>query len=306
MNFDGLTAEIRGEVEARTATQVATCETLAASLARRIDFASPNSSKEPAEMSRLALDGGVFVENNGVDEHGQRVSIDQMQVKNLIIDRAADTIRADGPGWVSTTRIGSATMPGAAPAPPMPVPMNPLPAAGAVPPPLTYVHIAFEGGIGGSVSQRRIEFQRQVRTTYAPVDDWSKRVIANRLADLGERGVLLTSHKLTMIEMLAGRERWIETQATGNAVVEGQTFTVQAPLISYSSQKEVLTLEGDGHADAELWYRTIPGEPSSYAAARKWRYWLRTGMFDVEDARVFDLKNGGKFQMPGPKPGGRR
>ncbi|MDX1948634.1 MAG: hypothetical protein SFU86_24820 [Pirellulaceae bacterium] len=299
MNFDGQTVEVGGEVQVRTPTQTATCETLAAALAKRIDFAAPQTDA-PAELARLALDGGVFAENNGLDERGQRVSLDQLQVKNLVLDRAADTIRAEGPGWVSTTRLGSAAAIPGSPPPPLPMPTAPGQPLANVPPALTYVHIAFEGGIGGSISQRRIEFQKQVRTTYAPVTDWNQRVVAERLSDLGERGVLLTSAKLTVIEMLDGRRRWIETQASGNAVVEAATFTVQAPLISFSSDKEVLTLEGDGHADAELWYRTIPGEPSSYAAARKWRYWLRTGMFDVEDARVFDLNNpGGKFRLPG-------
>jgi hypothetical protein len=121
------------------------------------------------------------------------------------------------------------------------------------------------------------------------------------LSDLGERGVLITSQELTVVEMqIPGQPRWIETSATGNVVVEGQVFTVHAPLVAYSTDKEVLTLEGDGRADAELWYRDAPGQNSSYASARKWRYFLRTGMFDVEDAKQFNIQDfRGRIRVPG-------
>jgi hypothetical protein len=135
------------------------------------------------------------------------------------------------------------------------------------------------------------------------VNDWKDQVIFNQMSDLGERGVLITSRELTVVEMLLpGQPRWIETSATGNVVVEGRTFTVHAPLVAYSTDKEVLTLEGDGRADAELWHREAPGQSSSYASARKWRYFLRTGMFDVEDAKTFniqDFNNGGRIRIPG-------
>jgi hypothetical protein len=112
----------------------------------------------------------------------------------------------------------------------------------------------------------------------------------------------MTSDKLTAIEMNPPRQRpWIEASVTGNTIVEGKKFTVHAPRIAYSSDKEVLSLEGDGRADAELWYRTVPGQPSSYGAASKWRYWLRTGLFDVEGARPFEFQLNGidKIRLPG-------
>jgi hypothetical protein len=36
-------------------------------------------------------------------------------------------------------------------------------------------------------------------------------------------------------------------------------------------------------------------------AARKWRYWLQTGMFDVEDAKPFEFQLNGidKIRLPG-------
>jgi hypothetical protein len=167
---------------------------------------------------------------------------------------------------------------------------------------LNYVHIAFEGAIAGDLARHEIVFQRQVRTIFSPVNDWDERVQVERLEDLGETGVLMTSERLTVLEMtLAGQPRWIEASASGGAIVEGTTFKVSAPRIAYTSDKEVLTLEGDGRADAELWYRAVPGQAPSYGAARKWRYWLRTGLFDVEDARPFEFQLNGidKIRLPG-------
>jgi hypothetical protein len=297
--FDGLTAQLRGEVQARTATQVANCRTLDATLARRIDFAAPNP-REPAELASLKLDGGVFLENRGLDEQGEQVSYDLAQLKNLTLDRASGRMTSDGPGWVSTTRASGAALPGAA-ARPMPANAAPAP-AGPGNTPLTYVRIAFEKGIEGNLDKRTIIFHGDVKTTYSQVNDWKEPVIARQLANLGPRGVQMTSQALTVVEMvLPGQPRWIEISATGNVVVEGQSFTAQAPLVAYASDKEVLTLEGNGRADAELWYRDAPGQANSYASARKWRYWMQTGMFDVEDAKVFNLNQfqGGRIRLPG-------
>jgi hypothetical protein len=173
------------------------------------------------------------------------------------------------------------------------------------PPKLNFIHIEFQGGIVGNIAQRQIEFQNQVRTIFAPIAAWDQSVAASRLEDLGEKGVLLTSDRLTVLEMApAGQTPWIEAFASGGAVVEGKEFTVQAPRIAFTSDKELLTIEGDGFKEAELWHRRAPGEPSSYAAARKWSYWLRSGTLSVEGSKEFNIQ-----QLPAGLlrlPGGRR
>jgi hypothetical protein len=299
LTFDGQTALISGEVQARTATQLATCKTLELTLTRRIDFAAATSGEQP-EMGRLTMDGGVSIVSRSLNEKGEQQSLDRVQLQDLAIDRTAGTLNAAGPGWVTSTRLPTATLPGG------PLPGGPLagrpPADPAAPPQLNHIHVDFQGGIVGNLARREMEIQRQVRTTFIPVRDWDEQVVIERLEDLGEKGVLMTSERLTVIEMTpAGQQPWIEASASGNAIVDGKNFKVSAPRISYTSDKEVLTLEGDGRADAELWYQTLPGQPSSYGAARKWRYWLRTGMFDVEDARPLEFQLNGidKIRLPG-------
>jgi lipopolysaccharide export system protein LptA len=293
-HFDGQTSEMFGEVQASTATQVVSAKRLEATLNRRIDFAAMQNRGD-TDLARLTFDGGVDITNRTLDEHDEQVSYDQMQVKNLVFDRTAGTLHADGPGWVRSTRVASASLPGGA-ALPMPMPAGPVdPSA---PPKLNQIQITFQGPIEGLLDKRQIEFHRDVRTTFVPVKDWDERIEVKQLEDLGERGILMTCEKLTVIEMRpAGRKPWIEAFVTGNAIVEGQTFTVHAPRISYTSDKQLLTLEGDGRADAVLWHRTAPGQPGSRVPAQKWQYWIETGEFSVEGIGNSD------FQAP---PGGLR
>ncbi|MEX2176104.1 MAG: hypothetical protein WD872_17210 [Pirellulaceae bacterium] len=297
LNFDGQTAVVSGEVQARTATQVATSKTLSATLVERIDFAAPSGGGQ-TDLAKLQFDGGVFIESRGLDEAGQQISYEQMQVKNLLIERTAGTLHADGPGWVSTTRLAKAGLPGATAS----IPASPMQPTDSDPNAKINVYIDFQGAIVGNLASRQIEFQREVRTIYMPVTDWDQRVVVNRLEDLGDEGVIINSERLTVVEMTPpGQPRWIETYASGNAVVEGKTFTVEAPRIVYTSDKQMLTLEGDGRADAQLWYRTLPGQPTSHVAAQKWQYWLRTKLFEVQGIKTsdFQVPSGGPFKLPG-------
>ena len=117
-----------------------------------------------------------------------------------------------------------------------------------------------------------------MRTIFSPVNDWNERIVVTKLDDLGEQGLQMTSDKLTVIEMNPpGQRPWIEAFVTGDTLVEGKKFTVVAPRIEYTSDKQLLTLKGVGRADAQLWYRDGPGQPESASAARNWSYWLDTG-----------------------------
>ena len=279
--FDGLAAEMSGEVQARTATQVINAQRLEATLSRRLDFAMPAGASD-GDLARLVLDGGVHFVGRTLDEHGEQTAYDEAQVKNLVVDRTAGTLHADGPGWMRSHRVASAGGPGvpllgARPMPPM-GPVDPH-----APPKLNYIHVEFQGAIAGLIERRQIEFQRQVRTIFAPVSDWHEQVVATKLDDLGDQGILMTSDKLTVVEMNPpGQKPWIEAFVTGNAIVEGKRFTAHAPRIEYTSDKQLLILRGDGRADAQLWYREGPGHPESSSAAQKWEYWLDTGKFKAE------------------------
>ena len=296
--FDGQTIHLNGEVEARTATQRVLCPALEVTLSQPLDLADLRG-KKTMELGRLHMEGGVYLENREVDEFGQPLSHDQFKAKNLTIDRIKGRLHADGPGWVGSVRRGIGGMAGV-PAGLAGVgqPGN-APAASA----LSSIHIQFEQRIEGRLEEHTIEFQRKVRTTYAPAADFDDLIVARTPADLGERGVLMTSDKLAVTEMQVGAQKWLEMEAKENAVVEGSKFTVRASSVRYTSDKEVLTIEGNGRTDAEIWYQSVPGQPRTYTSARKLRYWIREGEFDGEDFNILDL------QQLSPRlklPGGRR
>jgi hypothetical protein len=297
--FDGQTIRLDGEVEARTATQRVLCPALEVTLSQPLDLADLRG-KKTMELGRLHLEGGVYLENRGVDEFGQPLSHDQFKAKNLTIDRVNGRLHADGPGWVGSVRRGIGSLPGAGGG----IGGATLGGPGIAPDSaLSSIHIQFEQRIEGRLEEHTIEFQRKVRTTYAPAADFDDLIVARTPADLGERGVLMTSDKLAVTEMQVGAQKWLEMEAKENAVVEGSKFTVRASSVRYTSDKEVLTIEGNGRTDAEIWYQSVPGQPRTYTSARKLRYWIREGEFDGEDFNILDL------QQLSPRlklPGGRR
>ena len=113
--FDGQTAEMLGDVCARsqapTATYVVNAKRLEASLNRHINFTTPAGAND-TDLARVVFDGGVHVVSRTLNEHGEQTSYDQAQVQNFIMDRAAGTFHADGPGWVSSHRLATAGLPG--------------------------------------------------------------------------------------------------------------------------------------------------------------------------------------------------
>jgi hypothetical protein len=301
LKFDGETATLSGDVESRTATQLARSRTLEARFSQRINFLTPQGNQQ-AEIKQVRLDGGVFIENRGLDERGQQISLDQLNVPNLTVDRAAGTLHADGPGWFNTVRKSGGGIPGApagAGSPPQIV--SPLPGPGGNNDGLTSIHVEFERAIEGNLARREIQFQYEVKTTYSPAQQFTDRIVAGSASELSERGVLMTSDFLTVNDMVTPTQRWAELLATGHVHLEGRTFTVQAVRVAYTSQTELLTIEGDGRADAEIWQRSVTGQEPNHFSAQKCMYNLRGGNFEGAGSTrmVFPGSGGMKFPKIG-------
>ncbi len=304
MTFDGSTAVLVGEVQATSSKQRALSETLEVTLAQPIEFNNPQAQGS-TDVARLRFDGGVDLENTSLGPMGERVSVEQLQVRNLLIDRRTGALKADGPGWLTSVRTGGAealaTGPGQVAAP------IALPAGNAGE--LTHLHIEFRGGITGDVNKHEISFQEQVRAIYASVPDWDTRITMKDLdqgglAALGEKGALLSSDQLTVREMtmpggLASAQKWVEMEASGRTLVEGKSFTARAERISYTTDKEQLVLQGDGRNDAELWHQQVKGGQYSYTAATKIMFWRGKNEVVFEGGKVLDLQQLGK---PPPSP----
>jgi len=299
MVFDGLVARFMGEVQVRTAAQTAHMPMLEATLTRRLDFGTPLAAATagpmptPVGLARVLLDGGekgVYIESRGVDELGQLVSRDQMSVRGAVLDQVSGGLRAQGPGWVSTVRrgasAGAAIGGGAAVA--ASAPQN----ADA----LTSIHVAFEREMVGDLNQRWIEFRQEVRTTYSPAEDFGDVIAAEALAPLGERMVLMRSQTLRITDTSFAQARSFALAAEGGAKVEGRNMFVDAPRLKYASDKEALTIEGEGRVLARIDYFQ-GGRPVTTQAQRIW-YNLRSGELKLDGANIqFPL--GGELKFPG-------
>jgi hypothetical protein len=305
--FDGLTARFAGNVQLRSSTQTALAPALEATLAERLDFQATGGQPR-AELAHVLLDGqttGVYVENQGFDESGQLVSREQMKARSLAIDRLAGKLHVAGPGWVSTVRRGNTAMPG-----------SPSNAAGSMTPvsatisptdqlnqqPLTSIHVAFEREIAGDLNRREIEFRQQVLTTYSPANDFSDVIAADPIAKLGPRMVLMQSDKLTITEFVQPPLRWFELRATGHTKVRGEKVDVDAPIVGYSSDKEVLTIQGDGRADAKAWLHRTPGDDPARFEGQRLSYNLRTGELQTDVIKNVHINLAPNVKLPFPSP----
>ena len=92
---------------------------------------------------------------------------------------------------------------------------------------------------------------------------------------------------------------FLELEALGNTLVEGNGFTARAHRLTFAEKKSLLVLEGDGRSDAQLFRQPLPGGPTSQAAARRILYWQSTNRVEIDDARFFDF---GQFTGGGSKP----
>jgi hypothetical protein len=295
LTFDGLVARCAGGVEIRTATQTALAPALDATLGRRIDFQA-TSGQPQAELARVFLDGGttgVYVESRTFDDYGAQISREQLRARNVSVDQIAGTLHAAGPGWVSSVRKSSGLREqGAGNAGQASVISSQEPES------LTCIHVAFEREIAGELKGRWIEFRQQVQTTYSPANSFSDLIVANPLQKMSERMMLMTSDTLRVTEMISPPARWFELLAAGGTKIEGDRFHVDAPKVGYVSDKEWLTIQGDGRADARIWV-TRPEQKGNWAG-QKLRYNLRTGELQNDVARSIHIELGPNTNLPIP------
>jgi lipopolysaccharide export system protein LptA len=291
LEFDGAVALFGGNVQVQTANQQqwARAETLEVTMAKRVNFADAKPGVKP-EVQQIAFDRNFALENRSLDKQGKLASIEKMQAESVRIEQQSGRMEADGPGWVSTVRLGGASNSltsarGAAPP-------NPASRPTSAAPQFTYLFVEFQLQVVGNLFQHQVEFQRNVRTIYGPVDGWQGTLnIDQRPEQLNEQTVLMECQRLELREMPGSfRDTTsMEMEATGDTVVEGKGFTARASRIGYQDEKQLLTLEGDGRQDAELTRQTTVGGQQSHLKARKIMYWKFDNRVEVDDARMLDL-----------------
>ncbi|MGO8688707.1 MAG: hypothetical protein ACLQLG_03660 [Thermoguttaceae bacterium] len=313
MDFDGRKAVFRHAVVASDPTHRLRTEVMEAQLQQPIRFADAKMDKTDGQIEEIYCHGGVFMESYSLDDRGQQLSQQRMEVPWMRVNAISGALLAGGPGWVVSVRRGAADLLASAAGTGAGAPPGAAPAVGtahgktAAKPPsdqLGCVHVRFQGGITGDI-RHEATFHDQVRAAYAPVDSWTASLDTENVEALGPNGALLHCDELSADNLAAPASKTpgLEFVAAGNAVLEGggDQFTARAARITYDQKKDLMILEGDGRTDAELYRQLAPGARASKAAARKIFYWPKTKRSYVDGARTLEFN-----QSPGDRSSNNR
>ncbi|HEV3416388.1 MAG TPA: hypothetical protein VG056_06230, partial [Pirellulales bacterium] len=332
MTFDGGTAKFWHSVVGESRARKFQTDSLEVLLHRRIDFSQPRAEERP-EIERISFRDGMWMESRGFDpkDPNKLISLDHMHSSDLTINEMSGEILGQGPGWLTSVRQNSPD--------PMQPAAGPLAASSVVLPvshtapdhggkhsgaatghgatgrnhkatdkaPLNYLHVDFGGALSGNLNQHEITFHDNVRSVNGPVLSWEDELNPDQVDDLGPGGVLMNcDDRLTVRQSdakptaAAPQRRPIELEAFGNVVVQGDVFTAHANRLTYTEAKDLLTLEGDGRRDAELFRQERPGDPPAQTLARQIFYWRSSNSVSISKARLLDLN-----QIPGRDDSGK-
>lgn len=288
MDFDGLTARFVDRVVTSSGGTALKAGSLDVILAQPIDFSDPAKQRgQRSEVARIACGSGVRIDSQNTAEDGSK-SVEQLFVRDLVLDRATGGFTGTGPGRLTSTRYGQS--------PAMAMPATPGAAAAPAPPPrpdeLTYLGVDFQRGLRGNINHRVMEFHQRVEAIWGPVARWGDTLDPHAPDGLPPRAVSISSDVLSVGQSPVSpgqRQTAIELAAGGNVLVEGETFTARSTRLSWSEAKDLLVFEGDGRSDAQLFRQERVGGPTSSASAGKILYWRALNRVDVEDTRFLDL-----------------
>ncbi len=287
MEFDGRTISCQRGVEIRGPAQIATADSLQATLSEpvrlqtmghaAVENAGHEKAKKALELAEVALTGHVWLENRTFDDAGL-ASIDELSLESLSFRQQTGDLFGVGPGWISSVRF-----------------LGSVPLGNALQdrqPSLSHTLVEFQKRLQGSMKTREISVSDQVRAIHGPVDNWQERLRFDEPAGLSPNSVFMRCTVLTVAQMGPSREPSLEFVASGNTEIEGRTFVARAQQVRYAQAKDSLVMEGDGRSVAQLRYQNRIGGTLQQAAARKIQYWIGENRATV-DGVVF-----GDFNLP--------
>jgi hypothetical protein len=305
MDFDGLTARFIDQVVTSSGEGRLDAGSLDVVLDRPFDFSqmTAGNSRGQADVARIACGSGVKIRNVSTTADGSQ-SVERLYVRDLVIDRTTGNVVGNGPGRLENVRLGQA--PGFDTPAGLAGPGQPPPPQQPKPDELTYLAVDFQKGLSGNLGRRVLEFQQRVEAIFGPVASWDDTLDPRDARGLPPRAVKISSDVLGVGQTppLPGMRRGsMEMYATGNILVEGDTFTGRSSRLSWSESKDLIVFEGDGRSDAQLYRQERVGAPTSTASAGKIFYWRGLNRVDIQDARYLDLDQinaaAAGFQPPG-------
>lgn len=276
MYFDGLTARFEKQIRAdfdQHALQ--TDRLLEVQMDQRFNFAHPPRDGERRPGAEHVRCYGSFVLHGQTAEQGTLLSLERMEARDLRLHYPTGQIQAAGPGWLEQVRRGSGPQMAAA------APMPRRPAKDG----LNFIRVKFHRDLEGNFRQQRMLFTGNVETVYGPVENWDQRLAADRL---GPSGIWMKCNEMEVRRMGTAPSEWLELEAQGNIDIDGQQFTARGSKLTYTQQKDLLVLQGDGHSDARISKQGGTGLTGNFVA-RKILFWRSTGRVKWEDGRPAEL-----------------
>jgi hypothetical protein len=250
-------------------------------------------------VAEIVCQGGVFIDGSTYDERGL-ASIDHMEAADLSVNMATGDILAHAPGY-GKGRMTQVRRGGGPAAVAVPGLSQDEPAAASDEDQLSYLEVEFNRTLSGNMNQREVRFGDDVHTVYGPVPTWESKLDPNLKDGLGPRGIEMTCEQLKVREMTGStaEARFIELEAIGNTDVTGNGFRASSSVMRYSSDKQTLTLEGDGRRDATIWHQERPGADPRTVSAKIITYWPQVRRVRIEKVRSSSLSNHSKyFRLP--------
>lgn len=283
--FDGLKAQMRGDVVAKTAGQTLATPLMEVFFQERVDFSHPQQAAQRPQLARVACSGGVLLDRVAFDAQGRQAD-ERIKVEQLSVDQLSGALKANGAGWVRAVHRGNGSLGG------LPVPGGKPAAAPTGGAGLSFLGVRFQRGIVGNFHHKELTFQGQVKAVYGPVLDWESSLEPDEDPSRLPPGSLnINCENLNVVQMPGAAKTdppQVELMAAGNAIAETVDFTARADKIKYAQAKQTLSLEGDGLASASLERQQGFAGPQQRIAARKFTYFLSTGNWKIHDGTGFD------------------
>lgn len=293
MAHDGRTAVFERGVEARMSMQQLRTDRLQVLFADKAQTMGPNSfasvQNGPRSQQIVQVDcfDGVQIDSRTIRPDGNPLAVERVAARTLTIDQRTGDFTAEGPGEVTSVRLGT---PGGANFPGQ-QPQNPATTTAAPQTKINYLKVTFQQQLVGNHPRKEMTFLNQVKTLYGPVADWATAVDRNRPETWTPETVSIDCEKMQVFARtdVAAATETFDLIAEGNTLVEGTTFHARAPRLTYAQAKDLLVIEGDGRTDAMLYHQKVQGGEASATSAKRFMVWPTTNRVQIDGATSLEL-----------------
>lgn len=205
----------------------------------------------------LPLDGAprrsVVIENRSFDPAGEIVEQQRISVPQAIANMDSGVVECKGPGTVSTHRTRKSDDQNS---------NDPFAKLASddqdeMQSGIMYIQINFDGNMSIDANRRSMTIDRNIRTVYAPVQNWSKTFDPDRVPKRTPGTVLLTCDHLKMVQWTprGSQKSTSEMIARGNTHILSETFEATADRVSYDKSTDQLVIVGTPRNDANLRFK---------------------------------------------------